>query len=398
MREKQKKIIQWSSLALILLTGIIVWRVNYEIDFMMDDEWYSTLLYADTPIRNLGDIVHAQIWHYFNWGGRSMAHALLQLILLAGEHWADILNTGMTLLLGWLACMIADRRKLPYWFAALGMILGLNANWKMSMFWEAGAANYLYMAGFLLAFLFCYLKYEEKNLPGIVIWILPLGLIAGWSNENMGPAVWLLSLLVILLRHREHKKAPVWMYLGNISCLAGTILMIAAPGNFVRSGETGEEAYSLLWRMYLRCYAEAKGVMEYLFPALLLTVFALIVCKGILKENSVVYRDLFDTRIMSMLLPRPGEVIRKFRELYAKSPKEATDYYYKFSGDTDYIRRYRIKRDMKWEAPTGYGDLTITINLSKPEKDPKAIAAAKLMKQAGYPKCLLCRDRSGSYV
>lgn len=75
------------------------------------------------------------------------------------------------------------------------------------------------------------------------------------------------------------------MYLGNISCLAGTILMIAAPGNFVRSGETGEEAYSLLWRMYLRCYAEAKGVMEYLFPALLLTVFALIVCKGILKEN-----------------------------------------------------------------------------------------------------------------
>ena len=188
MQEKQKKAIRWISPVLIALTALIVWRVNYEIEFMMDDEWYSTVLYADTPIRNLSDIIRAQIWHYFNWGGRSMAHALLQLILLAGEHWADILNTGMTLLLGWLACMIADRRKLPYWFAALGMILGLNANWKMSMFWEAGAANYLYMAGFLLAFLFCYLKYEEKNLPGIVIWILPLGLIAGWSNENMGPA------------------------------------------------------------------------------------------------------------------------------------------------------------------------------------------------------------------
>lgn len=87
------------------------------------------------------------------------------------------------------------------------------------------------------------------------------------------------------VKTQRAQKAPVWMYLGNISCLAGTILMIAAPGNFVRSGETGEEAYSLLWRMYLRCYAEAKGVMEYLFPALLLTVFALIVCKGILKEN-----------------------------------------------------------------------------------------------------------------
>lgn len=87
---------------LIALTALIVWRVNYEIEFMMDDEWYSTVLYADTPIRNLSDIIRAQIWHYFNWGGRSMAHALLQLILLAGEHWADILNTGMTLLLGWL--------------------------------------------------------------------------------------------------------------------------------------------------------------------------------------------------------------------------------------------------------------------------------------------------------
>lgn len=285
MQEKQKKIIRWVSLMLIALTALIVWRVNYEIEFMMDDEWYSTVLYADTPIRNLSDIIRAQIWHYFNWGGRSMAHGLLQLILLAGERWADILNTGMTLLLGWLACEVSGRRGFSYWFAALGMILGLNANWKMSMFWEAGAANYLYMTGFLLAFLFCYLKYEEKNLPGIVIWILPLGLIAGWSNENMGPAVWIMSLLVILLRHREHKKVPVWMYLGNISCLAGSILMIVAPGNFVRSEETGEEAYSLLWRLYLRCYGEAKGVMEYLFPTVLLTLFALIVCKGMLKEK-----------------------------------------------------------------------------------------------------------------
>ena len=117
--------------------------------------------------------------------------------------------------------------------------------------------------------------------------------------------------------------------------------------------------------------------------------------KGILKENSVVYRDLFDTRIMSMLLPRPGEVICKFRELYAKSPKEATDYYYKFSGDTDYIRRYRIAKDMKWTAQTRYGILDITINLSKPEKDPKAIAAARKAKQSGYPKCQLCMENEG---
>ena len=117
--------------------------------------------------------------------------------------------------------------------------------------------------------------------------------------------------------------------------------------------------------------------------------------QGIMKEDGIVYRDLFDTKIMSILLPRPSEIIRTFRELYKESPEKATDYYYKLSCDTDYIRRYRIKKDMKWLAPTQYGDLDITINLSKPEKDPKAIAAARNAKQAGYPKCLLCMENEG---
>ncbi len=116
---------------------------------------------------------------------------------------------------------------------------------------------------------------------------------------------------------------------------------------------------------------------------------------GITEENSVVYRDLFDTKIMSLLVPRPSEVIGKFQALYEKDAKEATDYFYTLSRDTDYIRRYRIKKDLKWTADTEYGTLDITINLSKPEKDPKAIAAAKLAKQSGYPKCLLCRENEG---
>ena len=116
---------------------------------------------------------------------------------------------------------------------------------------------------------------------------------------------------------------------------------------------------------------------------------------GITEENSVVYRDLFDTKIMSMLMPRPSEVRGKFASLYEKDPKEATDYYYTLSCDSDYIRRYRIKKDLKWTADTEYGTLDITVNLSKPEKDPKAIAAAKLAKQSGYPKCLLCKENEG---
>lgn len=117
--------------------------------------------------------------------------------------------------------------------------------------------------------------------------------------------------------------------------------------------------------------------------------------KGLLENDSVVYRDLFDTKIMSVLVARPSEIIRKFRECYAVSPEAATEYFYKFSQDTDYIRRYRVCKDQKWVTPTPYGDLDITINLSKPEKDPKAIAAAKNAKQSGYPKCQLCMENEG---
>ncbi len=116
---------------------------------------------------------------------------------------------------------------------------------------------------------------------------------------------------------------------------------------------------------------------------------------GLIEENTVGYRDLFDTRVMGLLVDRPSNVIRRFRELYLESPKKATDAYYKFSQDTDYIRRYRIARDLKWVAPTEYGNLDITINLSKPEKDPKAIAAARNAKQSAYPKCQLCMENEG---
>lgn len=117
---------------------------------------------------------------------------------------------------------------------------------------------------------------------------------------------------------------------------------------------------------------------------------------GLIEENTIGYRDLFDTKIMSMLMPRPSEVVRQFNDIYEKKGAEAaTDFYYALSRNSDYIRRYRVSKDMKWIAPTEYGDLDITINLSKPEKDPKAIAAAKLAKQSGYPKCLLCRENEG---
>lgn len=116
--------------------------------------------------------------------------------------------------------------------------------------------------------------------------------------------------------------------------------------------------------------------------------------KGLTK-NDITHRDLFDTKLMGALMPRPSEVTNRFKELYAISPKAATDYFYTLSQDSDYIRRYRVAKDIKWLTATPYGELEITVNLSKPEKDPKAIAAAKNAPQAGYPKCMLCRECEG---
>lgn len=117
--------------------------------------------------------------------------------------------------------------------------------------------------------------------------------------------------------------------------------------------------------------------------------------QGMLELNTTTYRDLFDTKIMGILTPRPSEVIRKFSDCYQVAPKMATDYFYDFSRATNYIRTDRVKKDEKWTVDTKYGTIDITINLSKPEKDPRDIALAGKTKQSSYPKCLLCKENVG---
>lgn len=350
MKEKSQKIMCGITGILILVSVLVMYKTHRTVPFMMDDLWYSTMLSDDTPITSFSDIVKSQIWHYNNWGGRSMTHGILQLTLLMGEHGADLLNVVVTLLLAAVICVTAQYKRLPAFWAAMAMLLGLNANWKMSMFWQAGAANYLYITVLLLAFAWCYLrelpdrkekilkenmsvsgerensekKYARagreregskgkgactgdikgkdlhdgdiggeaetlmpmpKRMWGITLWIIPLGILAGWSNENMGPAVWLLSLAVILFAFREKRKVPLWMILGNISCLAGSLLVIIAPGNFVRSAQVESSEYGFLWKCFLRGYAESAALTEHLFPALLVLGFMLVLCKGVLKQE-----------------------------------------------------------------------------------------------------------------
>lgn len=286
--KKSKKILGILTIILLGISILVMYLTHRRVPFMMDDLWYSTMLSEDTPIRTFGDIVKSQIWHYKNWGGRSMTHGILQLTLLTGEQVADILNIIFTLLLAGSICLVARQRHLGAFFGATAMVLGLNANWKMSMFWQAGAANYLYITVFILLFVFCYLREVGEDttvspLPGIVFWILPLGILAGWSNENMGPAVWLLSVAVILTTAKKKSRIPCWMLLGSISSLFGSIMVIVAPGNFVRSSQAPDREYGFLWRLFMRCYAEGKATMEYLFPTLLVLAAVLLVGKCALK-------------------------------------------------------------------------------------------------------------------
>lgn len=298
MDKRTSKRILTASCILVAVTTVVLYVTHRDTRFMMDDIWYSTMLSDDTPITSLRDIIVSQIWHYNNWGGRSVTHGLLQLTLLAGEQAADLLNIMMTFLLAGVICIVSENRRLPMFFAALALPLGLNANWRMSMFWQSGAVNYLYSTVFILAYVYCYLRElpdgtcpadatvvqeqpQPKRLPGITLWMIPLGILAGWSNENMGPSVWILSLLVILAAIKEKRKVQMWMVLGNLTCLLGSIMVIIAPGNFVRSKQVGDSGYGLLWRLFLRSYSECRAALNFLFPTLLILLLVLLLAKSV---------------------------------------------------------------------------------------------------------------------
>lgn len=149
---------------------------------------------------------------------------------------------------------------------------------------------------------------------------------------------------------------------------------------------------ALLSELKLESYEKQEESCD--FPACLNLLCDYAAESGLISDT-IAARDLFDTKLMGVLTPRPSEVIKNFQSLYAENPKAATDYFYKLSQDCNYIRRDRIERDEHWVAQTKYGELEISINLSKPEKDPRDIAAAKLKKSSGYPKCLLCVQNVG---
>lgn len=260
---------------------LLQFLLHRSVPFMMDDIWYGTNLATGDALQGLGDVLEGQVWHYLNWGGRSITHGILQMVIMQGELVADILNLGMTLLLCYLTCVIAGARH-PFWFlTAAAMMVACNANCKMSMFWQAGTVNYVYSTAWIFLFIWVYLRELEENagkLPAVGVWMIPLGLMTGWSNENMGPACFLLSCGVsVYLVLRKKRRLSVWMIEGMAMSLVGSLLVVVAPGNFVRSATI--EKVSMGEEIYNRFCAMLCASVEYLFPALFFLSFVLLLYK-----------------------------------------------------------------------------------------------------------------------
>ena len=270
---------------------VILYIANRKMIFQMDDDWYITNLVTGQPVEGFADIFESQVWHFFHWGGRSVAHAILQLVLWAGPMVADCLNVLVTLLLVVLVCKLAGAKGNVFGLMTLSFLVILNINWAQTLLWQSGVANYLYMTTIILIFLLLYFRtlenVEARKLPGILFFIAPLGLMAGWSNENMGPAVWVGTAGIILFLWIKEKRFYPWMVVGNLFCLAGCGLLLLAPGNFVRKVEAVEEVAEkgLLWRLFLRCFSLTNGLFYYLLNiVVLLAVFLWIYCAVLGKK------------------------------------------------------------------------------------------------------------------
>jgi hypothetical protein len=274
-----------------VLAALLLFASNVKVPFMMDDLWYSTDLRDGSSLDGIGDIIGSQVWHYKNWGGRSFTHGFLQLVLMSGERAADVINTLATLVLVFLMCITAgfssegrdfpkDRTEYMTGFAlAFGLLIACCPNFRMSMLWQAGCANYVYSSVWIILFYIVYLRAlnpEKEDIPYACAFIPPLGLLTGWSTENMGPSACIAAALVTYICIRKGNAAgtkKIWMIEGTVSSFIGSCFCILAPGNFVRKmGSTDDLALTLPERLLQML----KGVGDYLFPSLIILTGALI--------------------------------------------------------------------------------------------------------------------------
>ena len=280
MDKRKKTVLSCSVWIGIILLYLLSFRLHRFTPFMMDDIWYGTNLATGEPLGSLWDVVEGQVWHFMNWGGRSVTHGVLQLTIMSGEFMADLLNLLFTMLLSMVICIMADAKK-PAWFLLSSvMVFAFNANMHNSMFWQAGVVNYVYSTAWILLYLWMYMRMlenpERKNPPGILFWMPILGLMTGWSNENMGPSAMVTTLgITAYLWAKKHKRPRAWMIEGIGFSFAGSLLVILAPGNFQRASTIENGGWKDVF--YRQMISMLTATAEYLFPVLAFTLLVWLV-------------------------------------------------------------------------------------------------------------------------
>ncbi len=273
--------------ALVLL--VMEFLFHRRTVFEMDDLWYATNLATGEPLKSVSDVFEGQLWHYLNWGGRSVTHTLLQFIIMGGELFADILNIIVTVLLSYVCTLfIKKENRLKAMCLVSVLLISFNPNIQYSMFWQSGSVNYLYSTIWILCFMFPYLRTlhaeEAPPLKGISLWIVPLGLITGWSNENMGPASFCLAVMTILWLYKNNKsRIKPWMFLGAAFSLIGSAACILAPGNFVRSEFVAETSF--VQTVADRILSMMNGACSFLLPSTLTLIVLVLISVYFCKEK-----------------------------------------------------------------------------------------------------------------
>lgn len=306
-----RKTISRIAAVLCILAALGVFFVaSRSTHFMMDDLSYATNINPDSPnygqpVSSVKDIVESQVWHYFNWGGRTVAHVVLQFLLWSGEIGADIFNTIALSLL--CVFLVGRKRKLDLWMIVLsfGMMISTNPNWHQSLLWQSATANYLYMMLLCIPFTGLYLRktacVKDEDIvagesvsgkdkcpkwlcaTGAALGMFVWGVLSGWTNENIGPTVFLITVAVIVFLFKRKIKVPVWMYTGSVGTVIGSAAMILAPGNGVRM-EYVEDHGSFIKNMIARASTLITNSETYLFSIFIMLLMVYICYRLLFKK------------------------------------------------------------------------------------------------------------------
>lgn len=285
----------------VLLSFLILYLFN-RLQPLFGDDWSYSLVYGQgRRLESFSDIIIAQYHHYFEWGGRTIVHVIAQTLLLVGIFWGDLLNSIAYLLFTLVIYTLCNTNKK----LNVSLLLGINIliwffqpAFASTLLWIVGSANYLWGTLIITSFLIPYIREinhtSRDNYIKVVAMFL-FGIIAGWTNENM--AIALITMLAILLFYykKETSKIPKWAIAGLVGCIIGCVLMLKAPGNYVRYNDyiSGAE-YSVL--LFLKQFINAlASFYYYCLPLLFIYVISscLFISFGKLDNKRKVYFTSF---------------------------------------------------------------------------------------------------------